>query len=108
MDNDDLPSIEEARRIAERFGARTFRETNGAERERRLPVTQAERQLVVRRTAEPLERQTIDEIAEMLRTLTYGEMIELAEGLWDVRPQTDLSKDSLPTLLHRWAMSRKD
>jgi hypothetical protein len=106
MDHEDLPSIDEARMIAERFGAHAFRATNGVAREPRLPAKPAERPLVVRRTAEPLERQTIDEIAELLRTLTYGEMIELAEGLWDSR-SLDISRDTLPALLHRWAIARK-
>ena len=108
MDNEELPTVAEARMIAERFGAHAFRGNNGAARENRPPAKYAEHPLVVRGVAEPLERQTIDSIAELLRTLTYGEVIELSEGLWDVRPQTDLSKDSLPALLHRWAMSRKD
>jgi hypothetical protein len=108
MDHEDLPSFEEVRMIAERFGAHAFRETNGAAREPRLPAKRAVQQVVVQRLAEPLQRQTIEEIAALLRTLTYGEMIELAEGLWEARPLTDFSKDSVPALLHRWAMSRKD
>jgi hypothetical protein len=106
MDNDDLPTLDSARMIAERFGAHSFRETNGAGREHRLPAKRAEQQLFVNRLPDQFERVTIDVIAELLRTLTYGEMIELAGGLWDAR-SLDISKDSLPALLHRWAMSRK-
>jgi hypothetical protein len=107
MGNDDLPSIEEARMIAQRFGAHAFHEANGAAREQRLPARRVEQQPLVRRTEEPFERETVDEIAELLRTLTYGEMIELADGLWDARSLGDISRDALPALLHRWALSRK-
>jgi hypothetical protein len=43
----------------------------------------------------------------LMRALTYGEMMELAEGLCNVSGQgPEISKDSLPGLLHRWSTSR--
>jgi hypothetical protein len=56
---------------------------------------------------EQLARGRLDEIAALMRALTYGEMIELAEGLWNVNGQgSEISKDNLPGLLHRWSTSR--
>jgi hypothetical protein len=43
----------------------------------------------------------------LIRALTYGEMIELAEGLCNATVQgSEISKDNLPGLLHRWSTSR--
>jgi hypothetical protein len=46
----------------------------------------------------------LDELALMIGTLTYGEMIELAEKMW-AKKQTDgaLAESDLPPMLHRWA-----
>jgi hypothetical protein len=60
----------------------------------------------LQRLAEALDRRPIAEIAALMRTLTYGDMIELAEEIWDARPETlDFSKDTLPNVLHRWSTS---
>lgn len=57
--------------------------------------------------AEALDRRAIDEIATLMRALTYGDMIELAEGIWNARSESpDLTKDTLPPALHRWSTSR--
>ena len=49
----------------------------------------------------------LDEIAEALRTLTYGEMLELAESMWKVNSQgSDITESDLPNLLYRWSKSR--
>ena len=56
---------------------------------------------------EQLARGRVDEIAALMRVLTYGEMMELAEGLWNVNGQgSEILKDNLPGLLHRWSTSR--
>ena len=61
----------------------------------------------LRRLQEQLDRQPLDEIAMLVRALTYGEMIELAEGMWKVQPDgAAVTQDNLPALLHRWSQSR--
>jgi hypothetical protein len=67
-------------------------------------------------TRYPVERDNIersprhsrlDEIAEALRTLTYGEMLELAESMWKVNSQgSEITESDLPNVLHRWSKSR--
>ena len=58
--------------------------------------------------AEPQgRRKHLDEIAVLLTTLTYGEMIEIAEAIWTMQPDgTTLSRETLPALLHRWSQAR--
>jgi hypothetical protein len=49
----------------------------------------------------------LDEIAEALRTLTYGEMIELVESMWKVNSQgSEITESALPNVLYRWSKSR--
>jgi hypothetical protein len=61
----------------------------------------------LRRLQEQLDRQPLDEIAMLVRALTYGEMIELAEGMWKVQPDgSAVTQENLPALLHRWSQSR--
>lgn len=49
----------------------------------------------------------LDEIAEALRTLTYGQMIELAETMWKVNPRgSEITESDLPNVLYRWSKSR--
>jgi hypothetical protein len=61
----------------------------------------------LRRLQETLDRQPLDEIAMLVRALTYGEMIELAEGMWKVQPDgSAVTQENLPALLHRWSQSR--
>ena len=53
-----------------------------------------------------LSRNPLNEIATMVRALTYGEMMELAQAIWKIRPEgEDVDQDSLPMLLHRWSTS---
>jgi hypothetical protein len=55
-----------------------------------------------------LGRKRLDEIAGVVRTLTYGEMLELAESMWNVRPgDTELNEHNLPALLYRWSTTRQ-
>jgi hypothetical protein len=61
----------------------------------------------LRKLQETLDRQPLDEIAMLVRALTYGEMIELAEGMWKVQPDgSAVTQENLPALLHRWSQSR--
>jgi hypothetical protein len=60
----------------------------------------------------------LDEIATLMRTLTYGEMIELSAELWQARPpmmDTDSAKKldgiieaELPSIWHRWSNERSN
>jgi hypothetical protein len=60
----------------------------------------------LRKLEEELGRRRLDEIADVVRTLTYGEMMELAEAIWKIRPEGEgVDQDSLPMLLHRWSTS---
>src|SRR5215471_21626580 len=53
-----------------------------------------------------LSRDPLGEIATMVRALTYGEMIELAQAIWKIRPEGGgVDQDTLPMLLHRWSTS---
>jgi hypothetical protein len=45
----------------------------------------------------------IDKIAELTRSLTYGDMIELATELWKAAGDAEISAKTLPAILHRWA-----
>jgi len=50
----------------------------------------------------------LDLIANVLRTLTYGEMLELAESMWKANPErSGLTESELPKVLHRWSTSRQ-
>ena len=54
-----------------------------------------------------LPRRPLDEIASLVRGLTYGEMLELAEVLWKVQPEgSAVTQENLPELLHCWSKSR--
>ena len=58
------------------------------------------------RLQEQLSRKPLEEIAVLVCALTYGEMIELAEAIWNVQPEgLPITQDNLPALLHRWAKS---
>jgi hypothetical protein len=62
----------------------------------------------LRKLEAELGRKRLDEIADVVRLLTYGEMMELAESMWNVRPgDTELTEHNLPTVLYRWSTSRK-
>jgi hypothetical protein len=55
-----------------------------------------------------LGRKRLDEIADMVRALTYGEMIDLAESMWNVKPDdSELNEGNLPAVLYRWSTSRQ-
>lgn len=54
-----------------------------------------------------LGRQRLDEIADVVRALTYGEMLEFAESVWRVKEgEEELTERNLPALLYRWSTSR--
>jgi hypothetical protein len=61
----------------------------------------------LRKLESQLERQPLNEIAALMRALTYGEMMELSETLWNANAEgAPLNKDAMPGLLHRWSITR--
>jgi hypothetical protein len=48
----------------------------------------------------------LDEIAEALRRLTHGQMLQLAESMWKVNSQgSGITESNLPNVLYRWSKS---
>jgi hypothetical protein len=47
----------------------------------------------------------LDDIAALVQSLTYGEMIELSEAIWKSRSEGAVTAESLPAVLHRWSAS---
>jgi hypothetical protein len=106
MSNVELARATDRRLRAEDFRSDEFRQ-DAVERERVEDETNVGGSVNLQRLEEQLERRPVDEIAALMRALTYGEMMELAEGLWNVNGQgSEISKDNLPGLLHRWSTSR--
>jgi hypothetical protein len=53
-----------------------------------------------------MSRSRLDEIAGVVRSLTYGEMIELAEAMFGARGDAEVTKETLPMILHKWSQLR--
>jgi hypothetical protein len=50
------------------------------------------------------EANRLDQIATLIRSLTYGEMMNLAAALWKMRPEgKEVTEQELPEILHRWS-----
>jgi hypothetical protein len=106
MSNVGLPRATDRRLRAEDFRSDAFRR-DALERERLEDETNVGRSVNLQRLEEQLDRRPVDEIAALMRALTYGEMMELAEGLCNINGQgSEISKDNLAGLLHRWSTSR--
>jgi hypothetical protein len=54
------------------------------------------------------EHSPLDDIDNLLRALTYGEMIELAEEMWKARGDGEITLETLPAVLHRWSTTRRN
>jgi hypothetical protein len=52
------------------------------------------------------KRNHLDRVAALVRSLTYAEMIELAEGFWKQKSEGEISQEMLPGMLHKWSESR--
>jgi hypothetical protein len=105
MSSVELP-VTDRRLRAEDFRSEAFRR-DVLERESSEDEMNVGGGVNLQKLEEQLARGPLDEIAALMRALTYGEMIELAEGLWNVNGQgSEISKDNLPGLLHRWSTSR--
>jgi hypothetical protein len=62
----------------------------------------------LRGQANELSHSPLDEIAKVIRTLTYGEMLELAEAMWKVNSRgSEITESDLPGVLHRWSASQR-
>jgi hypothetical protein len=60
----------------------------------------------LRKFQDPPDRNHLDGIATLVLALTYGEMIELANGIWKAQPEgSAITQDNLSALLHRWSKS---
>jgi hypothetical protein len=106
MANIEIPKLGGRYLRADDFKSDAFRK-DAFEREKFESDMSVGRSVDLESLERQLERRPIEEIASLIRALTYGEMIELAEGLWNTRPEgADISKDNLPGLLHRWSVSR--
>jgi hypothetical protein len=56
-----------------------------------------------------LGRSRLNEIAMLVRTLTYGEMMELAHAIWKIRPEgEEVDQYNLPMMLHLWSTSSEN
>jgi hypothetical protein len=62
---------------------------------------------IMHRLEDELNRNRLNEIAALVRALTYGEMMELAQAIWKIRPEgaTTVDQHSLPMMLHLWSTS---
>ena len=66
-----------------------------------------ERDINLSKLEAELGRQPLEEIASLVRSLTYGEMIELAASMWKAQPDgSDFTQENLPAMLYRWSMAR--
>jgi hypothetical protein len=67
---------------------------------------EASRQVDLRPMEDELSRNRLNEIATLVRTLTYGEMLELAHAIWKIRPaEGEVDQHTLPRMLHLWSTS---
>ncbi len=85
---------------SEIYSADEPREPNHAD------TTEISSQVNLHKLEQALSRNPLNEIATMMRSLTYGEMMELAQAIWKIRPEGEgIDQDSLPMMLHRWSTS---
>jgi hypothetical protein len=71
--------------------------------------TSPESAVILRKLEAELGRRPIEEIARLVRSLTYGEMIELASSMSEVQPKgSAITADNLPNMLYRWSTARLD
>jgi hypothetical protein len=56
----------------------------------------------------PVETKQLDKMAELIRSLTYGEMIDLAAGLLKAAADAEITGETLPATLHRWASEHRN
>ena len=59
----------------------------------------------LRKLEDELARNRLNEIATLVRSLTYGEMMQFAHAIWKIRPEGTVDQQSLPMMLHLWSTS---
>jgi hypothetical protein len=52
-----------------------------------------------------LTRNRLNEIATLVRALTYGEMMQFAQAICKIRSEGAIDQQSLPMMLHLWSTS---
>jgi hypothetical protein len=68
-----------------------------------------ESSVILRKLEAELGRRPVEEIARLVRSLTYGEMIELAASMLEVQPEgLVVTADNLPNMFYRWSIARLD
>jgi hypothetical protein len=45
----------------------------------------------------------LDEIAGVIRSLSYGEMIDLAAELWRAAGGAEITAETFPVIFHQWS-----
>jgi hypothetical protein len=60
---------------------------------------------IMHKLEDEMNRNRLNEIATLVRSLTYGEMMELAQAIWKIRPEGTVTIDqhALPMMLHLWS-----
>jgi hypothetical protein len=63
--------------------------------------------LLMHKLEDELSRNRLNEIAALVRSLTYGEMMDLAHAIWKIRPEgaASIDQSTLPMMLHTWSTS---
>lgn len=64
-----------------------------------------DRQAVEADLPKPPRLNPVDHIAELMRALTYGEMIEFAAELCMIKGDGEITQQNLPDILWNWANS---
>jgi hypothetical protein len=104
----DFPSGGSARARVTEFNEPDFPTISTADtqsRERSSTKTDTSQDL--RRIKEQPAQEPLDDIASLLLGLSFGQMIELCDAMWNGHPENaPLTREQLPPLLHRWAVSR--
>ena len=55
-----------------------------------------------------IARNPIDDLASLMRALTYGEMIELTKAIWKANGDQPITLERLPGIWHQWAKGNVD
>lgn len=57
--------------------------------------------------AQEAQSNRLNEIATIVRALTYGEMMELAAGFWLAKPEGEMTPEAMAPTLHKWSQKQK-
>lgn len=73
--------------------------------QKRSPQPDSEDHLTL--LAEAITKMPLNDIANDILKLTYGEMVQLCEEMWSVAGSKPFNKDTLPKVIHAWALFKK-